>query len=195
METFFHLFTLFCWVYWLVFYWGGGRLIARDVKHAATANSRLDTVLLLAIVGLVLTLFGTGMLISLGWVTPSGASDAVWLKGIGALLTVSGMTGTFYCRHYLGKFWAADTMLQPNHQVVDTGPYRFVRHPIYTAALLMYLGTALVFPTWWNGLAFVGLLVTHLLKTWSEDRFLRAELAGYADYQTRVRFRLIPGVW
>jgi protein-S-isoprenylcysteine O-methyltransferase Ste14 len=105
------------------------------------------------------------------------------------------MVGTFSCRHYLGKFWAADATLQANHQVVDTGPYRLVRHPIYTMALMMYLGTTLVFPVWWNGLAFVGLLVMHLLKTWSEDRFLRAELTGYAEYQTRVRFRLIPGVW
>jgi protein-S-isoprenylcysteine O-methyltransferase Ste14 len=195
MQTFIFLFTLFCWVYWLIFYWGGGRLLARDVKHAAAANSRLEAVPLLAILALVLILFGTGALISFGWVTPSGASAPLWLRGIGALLTFGGMVGTFSCRHYLGKFWAADATLQANHQVVDTGPYRLVRHPIYTMALMMYLGTTLVFPVWWNGLAFVGLLVMHLLKTWSEDRFLRAELTGYAEYQTRVRFRLIPGVW
>ncbi|GAB4580527.1 MAG: hypothetical protein Fur0022_32690 [Anaerolineales bacterium] len=195
METILHLFTLVCWVYWLIFYWGGGRVIVRDVKHAASVNSWLDTGLLLAILALVLTLFSTGILISLGWVTPPGASKFPWISGMGALLMLGGMAGTFYCRRHLGKFWAADTTLQPNHQVVDTGPYRLVRHPIYTMALTMYLGTTLVFPVWWNGLALVGLLVTHLLKTWSEDRFLRAELAGYAEYQTRVRFRLMPGVW
>lgn len=195
MQNFFHLLTLFCWVYWLVFYWGGGRLIARDVKHAAAANSRLDSGLLLSIVGLVLVMFLTGVLLTIGRVRPPSFGDSLWLQGIGALLTMGGMIGTFYCRRYLGKFWTADTTLQPHHQVVDTGPYRLVRHPIYTMALTMYLGTTLVFPVWWNGLAFLGLLATHLLKTWTEDQFLKAELAGYETYQQRVRFRLIPGLW
>jgi len=191
MQTFFYVFTLSCWVYWLFFYWGGGRLIARDVKHASASNT-FEMGLLVTIVILVLLIFGTGLLITIGCIPTEGG---LWLRGTGVLLTLTGMTGTFYCRRYLGRFWAADTTLQTNHHVVDTGPYGIVRHPIYTAALLMYLGTALVFSVWWNGVAYLGLLITHLLKTWTEDRFLAEELAGYVEYQKRVRYRSMPALW
>ena len=105
------------------------------------------------------------------------------------------MIGTFYCRNYLGRFWTAETALQANHQIVDSGPYRAVRHPIYTCACVMYLGTALVFAAWWNGLIAGLVMLGYALKAKLEDDFLVCNLPGYQDYSQRVRYRLMLGIW
>jgi protein-S-isoprenylcysteine O-methyltransferase Ste14 len=81
------------------------------------------------------------------------------------------------------------------HAVCSSGPYRFVRHPGYSGAILQSLATPLFFGSLW---AFVpGLLSALLLiaRTALEDRMLQAELAGYPDYARRVRYRLLPPIW
>jgi len=81
------------------------------------------------------------------------------------------------------------------HRVIDTGPYGSVRHPGYVGILLILLGMPFLLGSWW---AFVPVLVTAgwvLLRTILEDRLLKGELPGYADYTQRVRFRLVPGIW
>ena len=81
------------------------------------------------------------------------------------------------------------------HRVVDTGPYRLVRHPGYLAAILGALGSPLMLGT---PSAFfpVGLIAALFIwRTILEDRSLRRDLPGYADYAERTRHRLVPGVW
>ncbi len=193
MENIINWFILTCWLYWLIFYWRGGTKIASDIQHSlADGTSRLDTAALLAILASNLVLVGTGFALVFGWVAaPQLLPNLI----IGALLTLTGMVGTFYCRSYLGHLWAADVTLQDGHHVVDSGPYGVVRHPIYTTVLVMYLGTTLAFLTCWTALAYVVILVAHVVKTGVEDQFLEKELAGYAVYQQKVRYRLIPLVW
>lgn len=81
------------------------------------------------------------------------------------------------------------------HRVCTTGPYRFVRHPGYVGAILQSLISPLLLGSLWallpGGLAAALMIV----RTALEDRTLRAELPGYAEYASTVRFRLIPGVW
>ena len=105
------------------------------------------------------------------------------------------MVGTFYCRSYLGRLWAADTTLQEGHTVISTGPYALVRHPIYTSSLTMYLGTTLAFLTWWTVLVFFVHLVATDIYTQVEDEFLANELAGYNEYRKKVLYRLIPFIF
>ena len=81
------------------------------------------------------------------------------------------------------------------HAAVTTGPYAYVRHPIYASGLLTYLGTPLLLGSWW-GLAIVPVMMALLgLRSMMEERMLTAELDGYAEYLTRVRYRLVPMVW
>ena len=81
------------------------------------------------------------------------------------------------------------------HRVVSTGPYRYVRHPMYAGAIFFFLGTPLVLGSW-CGLALAPLMVAVLaVRAVLEERMLAAELAGYADYAARVRYRLIPLIW
>ena len=81
------------------------------------------------------------------------------------------------------------------HTVVSTGPYRYVRHPLYTSVLLLSLGSALLLGSW------IGLLLGVLLegivagRAVGEERVLQKGLEGYDAYMSQVRWRLIPHVW
>jgi protein-S-isoprenylcysteine O-methyltransferase Ste14 len=81
------------------------------------------------------------------------------------------------------------------HTVITTGPYRFVRHPMYIGLNLWFLATALILGSLWALL--VGGVITALVvwRTAMEDRTLRRELPGYEEFTTRTRYRLVPGVW
>lgn len=81
------------------------------------------------------------------------------------------------------------------HQVATTGPYRYVRHPMYVGTIFFGVCTPLFLGSWWAlvpGGLLAGLFV---VRTALEDRALREELPGYAEYAERVRYRLLPGVW
>jgi protein-S-isoprenylcysteine O-methyltransferase Ste14 len=79
--------------------------------------------------------------------------------------------------------------------VVTTGPYRYVRHPMYAGVLFFFVGAPLLLGSW-LGLALAPVLAAVLaFRAILEERTLRAELAGYTEYAARVRYRLIPGIW
>ena len=81
------------------------------------------------------------------------------------------------------------------HAVVSTGPYSYIRHPGYLGMIGMFAAFPLIVGSAWSFVP-VGLIAVFLLvRTTFEDRMLRAELAGYAEYAARVRYRLIPYVW
>jgi protein-S-isoprenylcysteine O-methyltransferase Ste14 len=79
--------------------------------------------------------------------------------------------------------------------VVTTGPYRHVRHPMYSAMLVFFPAIALLLGSWWGLVLSSALLGLFVLRTILEDRMLRTELAGYREYAQGVRYRLIPRVW
>jgi protein-S-isoprenylcysteine O-methyltransferase Ste14 len=81
------------------------------------------------------------------------------------------------------------------HKVVTTGPYAYVRHPMYAGALLFILGAPLLLGSWWGLLAGVLIVILIGVRAVLEERMLKTELEGYADYAERVRYRLVPRVW
>lgn len=82
-----------------------------------------------------------------------------------------------------------------DHQVVSTGPYRWLRHPGYAGALLTYLATPFLLDSLWAFLPAIFITIVLVIRTNLEDKTLQAELAGYQEYAGRVRYRLLPGVW
>jgi len=79
--------------------------------------------------------------------------------------------------------------------VITSGPYRLVRHPMYVGAILMYLGTPLIWGSVW-ALALGGVMMVLLIwRTGREDRMLRQELPGYDAYAASIHYRLLPGLW
>ena len=81
------------------------------------------------------------------------------------------------------------------HKVIDTGPYALVRHPLYSGALLMCAGIPLALGSFGALIPAALGAVILVVRTVLEDRTLQAELEGYREYASRVRSRLIPGVW
>jgi protein-S-isoprenylcysteine O-methyltransferase Ste14 len=81
------------------------------------------------------------------------------------------------------------------HRVVSTGPYAWVRHPMYSGIVLFRVGAPLLLGSWW-GVAMAPLfIVLFAVRAEIEERALLAGLPGYADYTARVRYRLVPGLW
>jgi protein-S-isoprenylcysteine O-methyltransferase Ste14 len=85
--------------------------------------------------------------------------------------------------------------IERGHRVVSSGPYAFVRHPMYSGSVLFFVGAPLLLGSWW-GVAMSPLFsVLFAIRARIEERALIAGLPGYADYTKRVRFRLLPGLW
>ena len=81
------------------------------------------------------------------------------------------------------------------HYVVTTGPYRYVRHPMYAMMFFMYPGIALELGSWWALIPAAVIVIVIVIRTALEDKTLQAELPGYTAYAQRVRYRLVPGIW
>jgi protein-S-isoprenylcysteine O-methyltransferase Ste14 len=81
------------------------------------------------------------------------------------------------------------------HRVIDTGPYAFVRHPMYSGAVLYFAGIALLLGSWWGLILSSVFFVLFSIRAAIEERALIDGLPGYADYLARVRYRLVPGLW
>ncbi|HZD58264.1 MAG TPA: isoprenylcysteine carboxylmethyltransferase family protein [Anaerolineales bacterium] len=79
--------------------------------------------------------------------------------------------------------------------VCKDGPYRFVRHPGYTGAIIQSVGVALLLGSWWALIPAVAAVALMIARTSLEDRTLQTELPGYEDYLKGVHFRLVPGIW
>jgi protein-S-isoprenylcysteine O-methyltransferase Ste14 len=81
------------------------------------------------------------------------------------------------------------------HHVISTGPYAWVRHPMYSGVMLFFIGAPLLLGSWW-GVAMAPLFVVlFAIRIAIEERALVAGLPGYADYTAQVRYRLVPGFW
>jgi protein-S-isoprenylcysteine O-methyltransferase Ste14 len=81
------------------------------------------------------------------------------------------------------------------HQVIRTGPYAVVRHPMYLGLFLMFPGMPFIVGSWWSFVPVGLLLLIILIRTVFEDRLLRDKLAGYEEYTNQTRYRLLPGIW
>jgi len=124
----------------------------------------------------------------------SSAPGAAWLLGL--TIFVPGWALAIWSM-VVNPFFEKTVRIQTDHghRVIDTGPYAYMRHPGYVGFAGWMLSTPLLLASNW---AFVPTLISVVLlviRTALEDRTLHAELPGYAEYASRVRFRLIPGVW
>jgi protein-S-isoprenylcysteine O-methyltransferase Ste14 len=80
-------------------------------------------------------------------------------------------------------------------QVITSGPYAYVRHPMYSAIILLFLSMAFELGSYWAIVPGLLIGVLFIIRTVLEDRMLRQELVGYKAYAARVRYRLLPGIW
>ncbi len=115
---------------------------------------------------------------------------------IGIALMLAGLAFRWYAIRSLGRFFTRTVATRAGQYVVDTGPYRLIRHPSYSGALLMFLGMGIAMTNWAALLAVVaGAAVGYAYRVRIEERALCADLGRpYRDYMQRTR-RFIPFVW
>ena len=123
-------------------------------------------------------------------------SLALWVSVLSLSLFVAGYVLGAYAL-LENRFFSGMVRIQAerSHQVVSTGPYRWMRHPGYAGALLAYFVTPLLLDSNWAFLPAIFLAVCLVIRTHLEDRTLQEELPGYREYAGRVRYRLLPGIW
>ena len=118
-------------------------------------------------------------------------------------LPLAGAAGVVLSFWICNRTFRENTFLAPvvriqkerGHTVVSTGPYAVVRHPLYSAVLIMLPSTALMLGSWYGLAVSFVLNGAILIRTVMEDRKLKLELPGYVEYATRIRYRLVPGIW
>jgi protein-S-isoprenylcysteine O-methyltransferase Ste14 len=177
------------WLSWLLYWWRS----ARDVKatrHPEPARDRLTHRIPLVLGILCLTAPGWIPRILHRRFVPPGAPAQV----VGLALLAAGLGYSVWARRHLGRNWSAAVVVKEDHALVRTGPYRRVRHPIYTGMLLAFLGTAVALGEWRGLVGFLLAVVSFLLKSRMEEARMAATFPEYADYR-RHTAALIPGIY
>ena len=114
---------------------------------------------------------------------------------VGAILTVAGILFAIGARLYLGRNWSGTVSVKENHELIRSGPYAIVRHPIYTGLLIALAGSAIELGQVRGALGVVVALIGFKLKSQTEEFFMQQQFgAEYGRYKGSVR-GIIPFVW
>jgi protein-S-isoprenylcysteine O-methyltransferase Ste14 len=112
-----------------------------------------------------------------------------WIAWAGVAVTSLGVAISVWARVILGSNWSARVTLKEGHRLIRSGPYRFVRHPIYTGMLLGAIGRAITVGEWRGVLAVVLIIAAHSRKAMREEKMLASEFGEeYATYRRSTGF-------
>jgi protein-S-isoprenylcysteine O-methyltransferase len=134
---------------------------------------------------------------NIAYALPAAGMGAVpALRFLGIALFAAGLSIRWYAIVHLGRFFTVNVAIAAGHRVIDTGPYRFVRHPSYTGALMAFLGLALCLANWASlAVVLIPVFLVFLRRMHvEEDALLQALGNQYRDYMHRTK-RLIPAVY
>ncbi|HTW75985.1 MAG TPA: isoprenylcysteine carboxylmethyltransferase family protein [Steroidobacteraceae bacterium] len=187
------------WLSW-IFIWLVAALRAKPAAQRQSLGSRaLDRVLILAAVILLLL----GRTTRPGRVFLAAAPAAAWLYGrfvrpypgvvlLGAPLVLIGLGIAVWARFYLGNNWSGSVTFKQDHELILSGPYRYVRHPIYSGLLLAFAGSACAIGQWRGVVGFVLIFLAFWYRTRLEERLMIEHFGdAYRHYRAQVK-RLIP---
>jgi len=177
------------WVAWIVYWWASSRNVKTTVRHESVP-SRLAHVIPLAIGAWMVGASRMPGGVLTGRLLPA----SVWIFFAGVIIVAAGLGFTVWARIHLGCNWSGTVTLKEGHELIVTGPYRFVRHPIYSGLLLAFVGSAIARGEW-RGVAAVALAFAALWgKLKLEERWLGEAFGeAYARYRAEVA-ALIPFV-
>jgi protein-S-isoprenylcysteine O-methyltransferase Ste14 len=180
--------SLGLWVLFFV-YWGiAGRNSAPTARTEGGRSTAVHQILLN--VALVLLFWEAPGLT--GWFLPQRWH---FLVPVGLIIQAGFLLLAVWARRHLGRNWAAEVRVAADHQLIDTGPYRRLRHPIYTAMLGMFLGTAIASSQYHALLGLAILVVAYLRKTRLEEQILSQTFGARYDTYRRDTWSLVPLVF
>jgi len=175
---------------WYIFaaYWAVSALRVKRTKAAEQSIDRAATVLLMVIAFLLL--FDDNL--RMGPLNRPFVPSERWIEWVGVAITSVGVGISIWARYCLGQYWSARVTLKDEHRLIRSGPYQFVRHPIYTGMLLGAVGRALTIGEWRGVAAVVLIMAAHSLKALREESMLTTEFGEeYAAYRQSTGF-LVP---
>jgi protein-S-isoprenylcysteine O-methyltransferase Ste14 len=152
-------------------YWAISALSSKVAKKTESGAERLQRMIPLAVAYLLLFYQGT----SFGWLSKRFVPDSAAAAVIGVSLTAAGVAFSIWARWHLGANWSAIVSIREQHELIRSGPYRGVRHPIYTGMLLAMAGTALVLGELRGVLALAITLFAFYWKARKEEAWLKSE--------------------
>lgn len=120
--------------------------------------------------------------------------DGPVLPALGTALVLAGLLFALWARWHLGRNWSGEVTVKEGHTLIRSGPYRLVRHPIYSGLVLALVGTALAIGTACGFVATALILAGFVVKLQVEEARMRETFPDYAEYCRRTA-RLIPGVY
>lgn len=129
-----------------------------------------------------------------GWSRKLGGEVPVWCTAVSLALVAGGFFFLFWVlkvNSYAGRTITVDT----GQTVISTGPYAWVRHPMYLGSIVLWMFTPLALGSWLSVPAFALLIAFYAMRLLNEEKMLRAELPGYTEYCLKTRYHLIPFVW
>lgn len=189
MARFYNTFFTILWFAWLV-YWFAPVRSAKATARQETAHSRLTYLVPLLLAFALLWLRRSPIPVFNGRFVPLAAWPVC--AAIGAVLALAGLLFTVWARVHLGTNWSAVVTVKEGHELITSGPYRIVRHPIYTGLVLTLVGQALALGEW-RGLAAVVLAIWAFWRKLNiEERWMLGQFGReYEAYSRRVA-ALIP---
>lgn len=117
-----------------------------------------------------------------------------WVSVVGDAIIVAAYVAIFWV--VKANSWAAaNVRVEAGQTVIDTGPYAYVRHPMYAGAVWLFVGMPLALGSWWTVMLIVPVMFVLRWRMADEERVLSRELAGYTEYMRRVRYRIVPTLW
>jgi protein-S-isoprenylcysteine O-methyltransferase Ste14 len=178
-------FIAVCWVIFIVVWFIAAWFAKRTVERSGTRARWIVWIAAILLVG------------TRSWWLPFASGVSLWhttasLAGVAAGVTAAGLVVALWARAVLGRNWSGAIVLKEHHELIDRGPYAFVRHPIYTGVLLMVLGVVTVSGTWAGVILFATMFAGLIVKARREERLLTKHFPEvYPLYRARVRSRLI----
>ena len=166
-------------------------LLERRMRGGPTAEKRpmQRFIMICTSIGFIALLVVPGLDRRFGW-----SEVPLALVVVGDALVAIGFSLIFVV-YRENTFTSATIEVAENQKVVSTGPYAFVRHPMYASASLYLLGTPLALGSYWGLVPIAAMLPFLIWRLFDEEAFLLRNLPGYVEYRTRVRHRLIPFIW
>jgi protein-S-isoprenylcysteine O-methyltransferase Ste14 len=173
-------------------YWAVAALGAKPVARRETGWSEAAYRLPLIVALVVLWLAPR---LGVGALTARAIPQSAAVSVIAVILVACGVGFAVWARVHLAGNWSARVTVKQDHQLIRTGPYRYVRHPIYTGMLLALAGTFVFVGTPLALIAFALITVSFARKLMVEERFMTATFGADYDQYRRETARLIPFVW
>jgi protein-S-isoprenylcysteine O-methyltransferase Ste14 len=118
----------------------------------------------------------------------------VWLVGLSAFLVFVAYLFIVYVFRE-NQYASRVVEVEKEQSVISTGPYAFVRHPMYFGVTIMYLVSPLALGSYWAVIPALVIIPVLVLRLLNEEKVLERDLKGYAEYETKVKYHLIPGIW